>query len=102
MLMLVNPAKSRDTSYDAHDKHALVVALVLASAQAARAECPTTPDDRVCRPWSAFLLPTAFGVVYAPSEGQGPWYGGGIEAVTAWSDNSPAFGPSHGKLRFGA
>jgi hypothetical protein len=48
------------------------------------------------------MLPTVFGVMYAPSDAQGPWYGGGLEAVMAWSDNSPAFGPSQGKLRFGA
>ena len=82
-------------------KHAWVV-LVLAWATPARAECPSTPDDSVCRPWSALLLPTVFGVMYAPNEAQGPWYGGGIEAVTAWSDNSPSFGPGQGKLRFGA
>lgn len=46
-------------------------------------------------------MPTVFGVMYAPNDAQGPWYGGGIEAVTAWSDNSPAFGPSQGKIRFG-
>jgi hypothetical protein len=46
-------------------------------------------------------LPTAFGVVYAPNNGGGPWYGGGLEAVLlAWSDNSAAFGPSQGRLRF--
>ena len=83
-------------------KHAWWVALLLVATRTAHAECPTTPDDRVCRPWSALLLPTAFAVMYAPNDAQGPWYGGGLEAVTAWSDNSPAFGPSHGKLRFGA
>ena len=82
-------------------KHALLVAAVL-WARPARAECPTTPDDDVCRPWSATLLPTGFAAMYAPADAQGPWYGGGLEAVTAWSDNSPAFGPSHGKIRFGA
>jgi hypothetical protein len=68
----------------------------------ARAECPTAPDDDVCRPWAAVLLPTAFAVMYAPNAHGAPCYGGGLEAVTAWSDNSPAFGPSQGKLRFGA
>jgi hypothetical protein len=48
------------------------------------------------------MLPTAFAAMYAPADAQGPWYGGGLEAVTAWSDNSPAFGPSQGKFRFGA
>lgn len=83
-------------------KHALVVVVVLAYARLVHAECPTTVDDHVCRPWSAVLLPTAFAVFYAPGDAQGSWYGGGIEAATAWSDNSPAFGPSQGKLRFGA
>jgi hypothetical protein len=81
---------------------ALALVAVIASTGVAHAECPTTPDDATCRPWSAILLPTAFGVMYAPSDAGGPWYGGGLEAVTAWSDNSPAFGPSHGKIRFGA
>lgn len=78
-----------------------IVVCVLASASVAHAECPTTPDDAVCRPWSALLLPTVFGVVYAPGDGSGPWYGGGVEAVSAWSDNSTAYGPSQGKLRLG-
>src|SRR5215471_12843026 len=43
----------------------------------ARAECPTTPDDAVCRPWSAMLLPTAFGMLYAP-HGMDSFYGGGL------------------------
>ena len=47
------------------------------------------------------LLPTAFAAMYAPQDGSGPWYGGGIEAVLlAWSDNSQAFGPSQGRIRF--
>ena len=47
------------------------------------------------------MLPTAVGTMYAPSDGSGPWYGGGLEAVLlAWSDNSQAFGPSQGRLRF--
>jgi hypothetical protein len=73
--------------------------LVLGS-RAARADCPTTPDDRVCRPWTALLVPTAFGELYEPHDDKGPWVGGGLEAAIAWSDNSPAFGPSQGKLRF--
>jgi hypothetical protein len=81
-------------------KPGFAVALVLVWVQSARADCPTTPDDSVCRPWTAVLLPTVFGVAYF-RQADGPWYGGGLEAVTAWSDNSPAFGPSHGKLRFG-
>lgn len=67
---------------------------------AARAECPTTPDDAVCRPWSAMLLPTAFAAMYAPHGMAGTFYGGGLEAVLlAWNDNSDAYGPSQGRLR---
>jgi hypothetical protein len=66
----------------------------------ARAECPTTPDDAVCRPWSAMLLPTAFAAMYAPHGMAGTFYGGGLEAVLlAWNDNSDAYGPSQGRLR---
>ena len=66
----------------------------------ARAECPTTPDDAVCRPWSAMLLPTAFAAMYAPHGMDGTFYGGGLEAVLlAWNDNSDAYGPSQGRLR---
>jgi hypothetical protein len=73
---------------------------VLACASTARADCPTTPDDPVCRPWSAMLLPTAFGVMYAPGGLDGTYYGGGLEAVLlAWSDNSEAYGPSQGRVR---
>ncbi|HEU0031395.1 MAG TPA: hypothetical protein VFQ53_12240 [Kofleriaceae bacterium] len=72
---------------------------VLAFAGDARAECPTTPDDPVCRPWSAVLLPTAYAGMYMPREG-GTFYGGGLEAILlAWSDNSEAFGPSQGRIR---
>lgn len=79
----------------------MIVTTVLACAGVARAECPTTLDDPVCRPWSAIFLPTAFGVMYAPHDASGPWYGGGLEAtLLAWSDNTPAFGPSQGRLRF--
>lgn len=46
------------------------------------------------------LLPTAYGGLYAPREG-GTFFGGGLEAVLlAWSDNSPAFGPGQGRIRF--
>jgi hypothetical protein len=83
-----------------------VVAAIAASAAAglsggtARAECPTTPDDAVCRPWSAMLLPTAFAAVYAPHGLDATFYGGGLEAVLlAWNDNSDAYGPSQGRLR---
>jgi hypothetical protein len=77
----------------------LAIACLLASARSARAECPSTPDDPVCKPWSAVLLPTVYGGVYAPMEG-GPYAGGGVEAVLlAWSDNSAAFGPSQGRVR---
>lgn len=68
-------------------------------ARTASADCPTTPDDEVCRPWSALFLPTAIGGIYAPSDGP-VFYGAGIEVVwLAWSDNSDAFGPSQGRLR---
>jgi hypothetical protein len=74
-----------------------LVAIALSVPAAAHAErCPTTPDDPVCRPWSAVLLPTAYAGMYAPSDGP-MFYGGGVEAVLlAWSDNSQAFGPSQG------
>ena len=76
----------------------LVVSVLIASTDA-RAECPTTPDDSTCRPWSAVLLPTAYGGLYAPREGT-TFYGGGVEAIwLAWSDNSQAFGPSQGRVR---
>jgi hypothetical protein len=79
---------------------AAIPAVNLASERVARAECPTTPDDAVCRPWSAMLLPTAFGTLYAPHGIDGTFYGGGLEAVLlAWSDNSNAFGPGQGRLR---
>ena len=79
---------------------AAIGAAMLGSEGTARAECPTTPDDAVCRPWSAMLLPTAFGAVYAPHGLDGTFYGGGLEAVLlAWSDNSNAYGPSQGRLR---
>src|SRR5689334_5811197 len=78
-----------------------VVAALVLRAGTAHAECPTTVDDPVCRPWTAMFLPTAFGVVYAPHDAQGTWYGGGFEAtLLVWSDNTPAFGPSQGRLRF--
>jgi hypothetical protein len=77
----------------------VVIVAVLGAASSARAECPTTPDDPVCRPWSAILLPTAYGAIYAPLDG-GTFFGGGFEAVLlAWSDNSEAFGPSQGRIR---
>jgi hypothetical protein len=76
-----------------------VLAAVLAAATA-RAECPTTPDDAVCRPWSAILLPTAFTALYEPHGLPGAYLGGGLEAVLlAWSDNSSAYGPSQGRVR---
>ena len=81
-------------------KRWIAIAAAVVSVRTARAECPTTVDDALCRPWTAFLLPTAFGVVYAPNNAAGPWYGGGLELVAAWSDNSQAFGPSQGKFRF--
>ncbi|MBA3393782.1 MAG: hypothetical protein H0T89_14130 [Deltaproteobacteria bacterium] len=76
----------------------VIVAAVLAAQ--AQAECPTTPDDPVCRPWSAVLLPTVYGGLYAPKDGP-TYFGGGLEVVLlAWSDNSEAFGPSQGRVRF--
>jgi hypothetical protein len=76
------------------------IAAAALSEDTARAECPTTPDDAVCRPWSAMLLPNAFAAVYAPHGLGGTFYGGGLEAVLlAWSDNSDAYGPSQGRLR---
>lgn len=76
------------------------VALTLVlSARTASAECPTTPDDSVCRPWSAVLVPTVIGAIYAPQDGP-TFFGGGVEAIwLAWSDNSDAFGPSQGRVR---
>jgi hypothetical protein len=77
---------------------ALVVVMLVGS-RAARAECPTSPDDDVCKPWSAVLVPTAVGAIYMPNEGP-TFYGGGFEAIgLAWSDNSEAFGPSQGRIR---
>jgi hypothetical protein len=74
--------------------------LAVAGERTARAECPTTTEDPVCRPWSAMLLPTAFGTLYAPHGMDATFYGGGLEAVLlAWSDNSSAYGPSQGRLR---
>ena len=77
----------------------LVIAALLASATAS-ADCPTSPDDPVCRPWTAILLPTIYATYYAPNDASGPWFGGGLEITAAWSDNTPAFGPSQGKIRF--
>jgi hypothetical protein len=77
----------------------IAVASLLVAASA-RAECPTTPDDAVCRPWSALLLPTAFGGLYSPHGLSTTYVGGGVEAVLlAWSDNTSAFGPSQGRVR---
>lgn len=74
--------------------------LITVGGPAAAEDCPTKPDDAVCRPWSAIMLPTVYGAFYAPSEGSA-FAGGGLEAVLlAWSDNSPAFGPSQGRIRF--
>lgn len=81
-----------------HCRWGLVVMTLLLTSRA-RAECPTTPDDPVCRPWSAVLLPTAYGALYSPKVGP-TFYGGGVELVwIAWSDNSQAFGPSQGRIR---
>jgi hypothetical protein len=42
-----------------------------------------------------------FGDIYSPHGLSTTFIGGGVEAVLlAWSDNSAAFGPSQGRLRF--
>jgi hypothetical protein len=83
---------------DAAVRLAALIVLMLVPLTA-RAECPTTPDDPVCRPWSAILVPTAFGGMFAPRRGP-TFFGGGVEAILiAWSDNSEAFGPSQGRVR---
>lgn len=82
---------------------ACLFAVLAAAPTLAAADCPriTAPDDPVCRPWAALLLPTAFAGVYLPRGEGGTWLGGGLEAALfTWSDNSPSFGPSQGKLRF--
>jgi len=82
-------------------KRWLVIAM-LAAAVPARADCPTVPDDPVCRPWSAVLMPTVHGTIYAPRGGS-TFFGGGVEMILlAWSDNSEAFGPSQGRIRIDA
>jgi hypothetical protein len=77
------------------------IAAVFVGVASARAQrCPTLPDDPVCRPWSAVLLPTLYATFFKPNEGS-DYYGGGLEAILlAWSDNSEAFGPSQGRVRF--
>lgn len=78
----------------------VIIAAVAVTASTARADCPSTPDDAVCRPWSAVLMPTAFAAMYDPQGLDGTYYGGGVEAVLlAWSDNSEAYGPSQGRVR---
>jgi hypothetical protein len=80
---------------------ALTTATALAAT--ARAGCPDdgSPDRSVCRPVSSVFLPTAIGTAYFPGGMLGSWYGAGLEVVgLTWGDSSPAFGPSHGKLRF--
>jgi hypothetical protein len=82
-------------------KRLLGLLLVIGLEARARAGCPHVPTDEVCTPWTAMLLPTAWGTVYAPKDLMGTWYGGGLEiALLTWSDSSHALGPSHGKLRF--
>src|SRR5205823_10810003 len=41
-----------------------IISGILVATSVAHADCPSTPDDRVCRPWSALLLPTVTGIVY--------------------------------------
>jgi hypothetical protein len=85
---------------------ALVVAAVgigVAVAAPARAACPDdgSPNKLVCRPVSSILTPTVIGVGYFPGDAMGSWLGGGVEVIAlTWGDSSPAFGPSHGKLKF--
>jgi hypothetical protein len=80
-----------------------LIAVGIAIAAPAHASCPDdgSPDRSVCRPVSSLLMPTAIGVGYFPGGAMGSWFGGGVEIVgLTWGDSSPAFGPSHGKLRF--
>lgn len=77
----------------------LLVLGLMHGPRTARAGCPTAPDDPICRPWSAVLVPTVLGGIYAPKEAP-VFYGGGFEVIwLAWSDNSEAFGPSQGRVR---
>lgn len=82
----------------------VAVFLAVSTPRIVAAECPRldAPADPTCRPWSALFLPTVAAMVYAPGEdAMGPWAGGGLEVVFfAWSDSSPAAGPSQGKVRF--
>jgi hypothetical protein len=78
----------------------LITTVVVATTAVVRAECPTQPSDPTCRPWTAIAMPTLFATAYRPADAGGWWYGAGLEAAfLTWSDNSPTFGPSHGKLR---
>ncbi len=78
----------------------LIALAVVIAAAPARAACPTTADDPACLPWTAIALPTMFVAAYRPGDDSGWWTGAGVEAsLLAWSDSSPAFGPSHGALR---
>lgn len=46
-------------------------------------------------------MPAAFGVTYSPRGISSTYVGGGFEAtLLGWSDNSEAFGPSQGRVRF--
>src|SRR5262245_29221898 len=89
---------------------AVAVAAALGSAivmlsSAASAECPKSGSpDSACRYVSSLFMPSASATAYIPgSDGLGPWLGGGLEVVVyGWSDNSRAFGPSQGKIRFNA
>lgn len=67
----------------------------------ARAACPESLDE-ICDSFATGLLPSVAGVAYFPrSGGLGPWIGAGGEVVLfTWSNNSEAFGPGHGKLKF--
>lgn len=79
------------------------IAVGIALGSSAHASCPDdgSPDRSVCRPVTSLLVPTVIGIGYFPGGAMGSWYGGGVEVVgLTWGDSSPAFGPSHGKLRF--
>jgi hypothetical protein len=77
-----------------------VLIVLVALVGVARAECPVTGDAVTCRPWSALLMPTLVAALYVPNDANGPYVGGGVELAFTWSDNSHAFGPSHGRARF--
>jgi hypothetical protein len=74
-------------------------ALLLAPA-VARAGCPhDLPNDPVCDPYVAILMPTVVGEAYFPKDAGGPYFGGGVEIdFVSWSSNNDGYGPSHGRF----